>query len=137
MTTTRTFEPDYDDIRTKARRLAELAYPADNPNDQADPRHVRLVFRPGAIVGNAHRIYDYMTEHNIGPDSVTREAAFEYAVADTGLDYETLYDAWLNETPIELGCKTCGTVSEARLLATVPGDCSTCVGQTVRELTKR
>jgi hypothetical protein len=32
-----------------------------------------------------------MTENNVGPDSATREAAFAYAAADTGLSYDTLY----------------------------------------------
>ena len=108
MTITRTFEPDHEDIRTKYRHLQALAYPASNPAAPADPRETRQAFRPGAIVGNAHRIYDYMRDHNIGPDSATREAA--YAAADTGLDSDVLYNAWLNEAPIVLPCKTCGTV---------------------------
>lgn len=129
-------EPDYAEIRERYQRLLELAYPADDPDGKVDPTAFRSAFKPSAIVGNAHRIYDYMKSHNVGPDSATREAAFEYAAADTGRDYDEMYDAWMDEKPIASPCRDCGTVIEVRL-ADATGRCSDCVGAWIRETTKR
>lgn len=133
MTITTRTEPDYDAISAAYRNFHGLAYPADNPEGSIDSRELRSAFRPGAIVGMAHRIYDYMGEHNVGVDSATREAAFAYAAADTGLDYEVIYNAWLTGEEITLPCRTCSTPTQARLLTTVPGECSDCVGEMIRE----
>lgn len=129
--------PDLDHSREAFRTLVEIAYPADNPNASVTAQYMREHFRPHAIVGNAHRIYDYMAQHNIGPDSWTRETLFEYAAADTGLDYETFYQAWITETPIVVNCSDCGTETMAALLDSVPGRCSDCVGAFIREATRR
>lgn len=127
-------EPNYDGIRAKYRTLVDMAYPANDPDGELDVEAFRSAFKPSAIVGQAHRIYDYMREHNIGPDSATREAAFAYAAADTGLDYNVLYDAWLDQKPIEAPCTSCGTVIKT-CLADSTGRCSTCVGEWVRKAT--
>lgn len=131
-----TCQPDYDDIAAKRKTLIEAAFPADDPDGQIDVEAFRSAFKSSAIVGNAHRIYDYMTEHNVGQDSWTRELAFDYAAAETGRDYNELYDAWLHAEPVTSPCSECGTVVEVRL-ADATGSCSDCVGAYVREATKR
>jgi len=55
---------------------------------------------PEDVLGNAHRIYDFMRESGVPVDSYTRELAFEKAADALGIDYDVLYDAWLNETPV-------------------------------------
>ena len=55
---------------------------------------------PQAVKDNAHRFYDYLTEQGLGPDSYTRELAFQKAADALGLDYDVLYDAWLDEKPL-------------------------------------
>jgi hypothetical protein len=54
---------------------------------------------PLKVLQNAHRIYDFMRESGIPVDSYTRELAFEKAAAALDIDYDVLYDAWLNEQP--------------------------------------
>ena len=49
---------------------------------------------------NAHRMYAWMTEQGIDQDSFLRELAFTKAAEALDLDYEVLYQAWLNEAPI-------------------------------------
>ena len=55
---------------------------------------------PEAIRDNAHRIYEFMTEAGIPQDSWTRELAFAKASERLNLDYEVLYDAWLEGRPV-------------------------------------
>lgn len=129
-------ECDYEDRNAKLRNFLELAYPADNPEGQCDPQYLRSAFSPSAIVGQAHRFYDYMEQHNVGADSATREAAFAYAAADTGFSVDAIYDAWLEERPMRAKCSECGTAQEVRLLA-AHGKCSDCVGAWVRANTRR
>lgn len=131
-----TAEVDYAERDAAYRRLAELAYPADQFEPHIETQRLRSIFAPSAVVGQAHRIYDYMREHGIGVDSATREAAFAYAAIDTGRSYDDLYEAWLNEQPITSPCASCGTTIEVRL-ADATGRCSTCVGAYVREATRR
>lgn len=49
------------------------------------------------IFDNAPRIYDYMTDifgQNCG-DSVLREWAFEWYTEETGENYDSIYNKWL------------------------------------------
>lgn len=55
---------------------------------------------PSDILRNAHRIYDFMREGGMPADSYTRELAFEKAGEVLGIDYDVLYDAWLNQRPV-------------------------------------
>jgi hypothetical protein len=57
---------------------------------------------PGAIADNAGRIYDWMREVGLAPDSATREALFAFAAEKFGVDYDVFYDAWLEERPADL-----------------------------------
>lgn len=54
---------------------------------------------PGAIADNTGRIYDWMDEQGLPPESTTREALFAYAAEAFGVDYDVFYDAWLEERP--------------------------------------
>lgn len=75
-----------------------------------DPRYAHLTdpaerqwltnLDPQDVLANAHRIYDFMTEQGIPQDSYTREMAFEKAAEATGIDYNTIYDAWMFATPL-------------------------------------
>ena len=56
---------------------------------------------PEAIAANTGRIYEWMGEHGLSPDSWTREALFEFASASLGLPYDAFYDAWLDEVPVQ------------------------------------
>ncbi|GLJ62220.1 hypothetical protein GCM10017576_23500 [Microbacterium barkeri] len=47
---------------------------------------------------NAHRIYDAMAARGWLDDSTSREALFELAAHVLGIDYGSLYDAWLEGT---------------------------------------
>lgn len=58
---------------------------------------------PVAVRDNAHRIYDFMEAEGIPADSYTRELAFAKASERLGLDYNTIYDAWIDQAPIEAG----------------------------------
>lgn len=53
-----------------------------------------------AVLANAHRMYDWMVEQSVDPDSFLRELAFQKAASEMGLDYDVLYDAWLAERPV-------------------------------------
>jgi hypothetical protein len=55
---------------------------------------------PTDVRDNAHRIYEFMREAGLTAESMIRELAFEKASKALGIDYETLYGAWLDETPI-------------------------------------
>jgi hypothetical protein len=58
---------------------------------------------PSDVAGNAHRFYDFMREGGMLADSYTRELAFTKAAEALGISYDVLYDAWLNELPVEIG----------------------------------
>lgn len=55
---------------------------------------------PADIVSNAHRFYDFMHDQGLPAESFLRELAFTKAAEALGLDYEVLYQAWLNETAV-------------------------------------
>jgi hypothetical protein len=61
---------------------------------------------PAAVLTNAHRIYDFMTEGGMSPDSFTRELAFTKASDALGIDYDVLYTAWLEVTPLDTHPRT-------------------------------
>lgn len=80
----------------------------DNPQE----REWLTGLDPQAVLVNAHRMYDWMREQGVGADSYLRELAFTKAANTLGLDYEVLYNAWLNDTPLGVqseGCPTCGS----------------------------
>lgn len=54
---------------------------------------------PADVHANAHRFYDFMRESGIAADSYTRELAFGKAADALGVPYDTIYEAWLSETP--------------------------------------
>ena len=53
-------------------------------------------FTPEKIYAQAGRIYDYMSEHGTDEDSVSREALFVYASEELNIEYEELYNRWMN-----------------------------------------
>lgn len=55
---------------------------------------------PKDVLNNAHRFYDFMREGGIPVDSYTRELAFTKASEALNVDYEVLYEAWLNEKQV-------------------------------------
>ena len=67
-----------------------------------DPRERRWLsdLCPHDVVENAHRMYDWMRDQGIAPDSYLRELAFEKAATALTLDYDVLYNAWLAERPV-------------------------------------
>jgi hypothetical protein len=81
----------------------ELLEPASVPEAYA---HLPIAEREwlmnlfSVVLNNAHRFYDFMTETGQPPDSYTRELAFTKAAEALDIDYDVLYDAWLNEKPI-------------------------------------
>lgn len=58
---------------------------------------------PSDVARNAHRFYDFMREGGMPADSYTRELAFQKAAEALGVSYDVLYDAWLDERPVEIG----------------------------------
>lgn len=54
---------------------------------------------PADVLANAHRIYDWMAEQGVDTDSFLRELAFTKASDALGIDYEVLYQTWLNGVP--------------------------------------
>lgn len=59
-------------------------------------------FTPEKILENAHRIYDYMLEHDGVDDSVAREGLFTYAAEKLNIDYDVLYNKWMKGEPDEV-----------------------------------
>lgn len=55
---------------------------------------------PRQVLANAHRAYDWLRECGMAPDSVLREAAFSKAADALKIDYDVLYDAWLDKRPV-------------------------------------
>lgn len=53
-----------------------------------------------AIRDNAHRFYDFMHDEGLPADSFLRELAFTKASDALGIEYDVLYEAWLNQTAI-------------------------------------
>lgn len=77
--------------------------PADYSHLDDPAERAWLTAVPAAdVAANAHRFYDFMREQGIPVDSYTRELAFEKASSELGIDYGTLYDAWLDETPLSI-----------------------------------
>lgn len=68
----------------------------DDPGERA----WLIALEPKDVVTNAHRMYDWMREQGVDVDSYLRELAFTKAADALGLDYETLYNAWLDERPL-------------------------------------
>lgn len=77
-------------------KSADPAY--DHLNDPQERKWLTAL-DPQAVLANAHRMYDWMREQGIGADSYLRELAFTKASDALGVDYDVLYDAWLNEKP--------------------------------------
>lgn len=71
----------------------------DHLDDPAEREWLTNV-APSAVLRNAHRFYDFMTEEGVPVDSYTREMAFTKAAKALGISYDTLYDAWLSETAV-------------------------------------
>lgn len=57
---------------------------------------------PAAVAANAHRFYDYLRDCGLAADSYTREMAFEKTADALGIDYDCLYNAWLDQRPLTL-----------------------------------
>lgn len=53
---------------------------------------------PSEVLTNAHRMYDFMADGGMSPDSFTRELAFTKASEALGIDYDVIYTAWLEGT---------------------------------------
>ena len=80
---------------------------------------------PLDVLHNAHRMYDFMQDTGMSPDSYTRELAFQKAAAafhDKGITYDVLYDAWLSEQPVLNQTSTVERLIYDRLLTLAPGD---------------
>jgi hypothetical protein len=68
--------------------------------DDASEREWLIGLDPQVVLANAHRMYDWMREQGVDVDSFLRELAFTKAAHTLGLDYDVLYNAWLNEVPV-------------------------------------
>lgn len=68
--------------------------------DSPKEREWLTALEPQAVLDNAHRMYDWMTEQGIEQDSFLRELAFTKASEALGLDYDVLYQSWLDEIPV-------------------------------------
>lgn len=78
----------------KQERLAEIA--------ELPLEKIKKEWTVSAIIQNAHRIYEWMEEQGTSTDSFTRELAFQYASDMTGLDYDVLYNSWMEVSPIAI-----------------------------------
>lgn len=67
-----------------------------------DEAALRAICAPKKVAANAGRFYDYLRENGIAADSVTREAAFAYAASALDRPYDDFYDAWMEETAVDL-----------------------------------
>ena len=67
--------------------------------DSAERTFLETV-EPAEVLANAHRAYAWLEEREIAPDSVIREACFTKASDALGIDYDVLYNAWLDERPV-------------------------------------
>lgn len=68
--------------------------------DDPDERAWLTAVDPAAVRDNAHRFYDYMHECGLPAESFIRELAFTKASEALGIEYDVLYDAWLDQTPV-------------------------------------
>lgn len=68
--------------------------------DDPAEREWLIKLEPAAVRDNAHRFYDFMHDNGLPAESLLRELAFDKASTALGLDYDVLYEAWLNEQPI-------------------------------------
>ena len=72
--------------------------------DSPREREWLTTLEPQVVLDNAHRFYDFMNEQDgISEDSFLRELAFTKASEALSIDYDVLYDAWVNETPAPSG----------------------------------
>lgn len=78
---------------------------------------------PLEVVRNAHRFYDFLRENGLHADSYTRELAFTKAADALGIDYDVLYDAWLDEEPAT-EARTCRCEAERGSEGGHYADCS-------------
>ncbi len=95
------------------KRLVEhLEVVVPEYNDQfyrkalADTAHISLeklntFATPQAVKENAHRIYDWLQENGVGPDSVVREEFFYWASDKLSIPYDSFYNAWLINKKID------------------------------------
>lgn len=74
--------------------------PATDYSFLTDPAEIEWLTNvdSAAVLANAHRMYDFMAEGGMAPDSFTRELAFTKASDALGIDYDVLYAAWLAGT---------------------------------------
>lgn len=68
--------------------------------DDAAERAFLTEVAPAEVLANAHRAYDWLLDNGLDQDSFLRELAFTKAADALGIDYDVLYDAWLNQTPV-------------------------------------
>lgn len=61
----------------------------------------------------AWKIYEYIELLGGNPDSVSRDALFNYASESLGVPYETLHDSWLDRNPLLSQGNTKGIYSHA------------------------
>jgi len=68
-----------------------------------DPAEIKWLTEvsPEDVRKNAYRIYEFLVEGGLPPDSVLREAAFEKAADALGIPYDDLYNSWLEQRPLE------------------------------------
>jgi hypothetical protein len=103
-------------------------YPFDNYAKEFENARVLRDMTALDVVKNAHKFYDVYDV-----DSSDREKAFYFASEELGIDYDTLYYAWLYEKPIEglnessnpaylTDCHVCGDKS----FDTKRGRCTKC-----------
>lgn len=67
--------------------------------DDTQEREWLTSLDPQVVLANAHRMYDWMAEQGIDTDSFLRELAFTKAAGALGVDYDVLYNSWLDEVP--------------------------------------
>lgn len=68
--------------------------------DSKQERDWLIALDPQDVHANAHRMYEWMAEQGIDRDSFLRELAFTKAAEALGIDYDVLYQSWMNETPL-------------------------------------
>lgn len=80
--------------------LAEVARLAAPEGVTLTSEQAAEIVQPKEVAANTGRIYEWLSEKGLEPDSVAREAVFEYAAASLGLPYDAFYDAWLDQRPV-------------------------------------
>lgn len=68
--------------------------------DSVQEREWLTALDPKDVLANAHRWYEWVAQFggHLG-DSFIRELAFTKASEALGVDYDVLYNAWLNQVP--------------------------------------